>query len=225
MEVTCNRCHQAVLAENCYCPACGLPQLIYPADAPPGQSQPERWDGAGRDAGSVDWKPALWAALKLAIPAGLLCSGYPLVGIFGLVWMVVAGAWAVTLYLRTQRPAWITLGAGARIGLVTGLLGGWIAAATMSILMFAMRFAFHEGKVFDNFWQSQVIDKGSQQWAAAGLDATTILAAKAILNSPEGRSGVTLCVIVFLFMTMVVFAAAGGALSARLTGRTRQPEV
>src|SRR5208337_4811502 len=138
MEVTCNRCHQAVLAENCYCPACGLPQLVYPADAPPGQAQPEHWDGAGRDAGTVDWKPALRAALKLAIPAGLLCSGYPLVGIFGLVWMAVAGAWAVVLYLRSQRPAWITSGAGARIGLVTGLLGGWIAAATMSVLLFVM---------------------------------------------------------------------------------------
>ena len=225
MEISCTRCHQAVLAGNCYCPSCGLPQLVYPADAPPGQPQPERWDGAGRDAGSVDWKPALRAALKLAIPAGLLCSGYPLVGIFGLVWMAVAGAWAVALYLRSQRPAWITIGAGARIGLVTGVLSGWMAAATLSVLLFAMRFAFHQGKVFDGFWQIQVSDKVSQQWAAAGLDAPTILAAQAMLNSPEGRSGLTLSVLIFLFLTLVAFASAGGALGARLMGRTRQPEV
>jgi hypothetical protein len=225
MEITCNRCHQAILAENCYCPACGLPQLVYAADAPPGQTQPERWDGAVQDAGSVDWKPALRAALKLAIPAGLLCSGYPLVGIFGLVWMAVAGAWAVVLYLRSQRPAWITIGAGARIGLVTGLLGAWIAAATMSVLLFAMRFFFHQGKVFDNFWQTQVSEKLAQQWAASGLDAQTILAAKAMLNSPEGRGGMTLSVIVFVVLTLVIFATAGGALGARLMGRTRQPEL
>jgi|CZKF01.1.fsa_nt_gi hypothetical protein len=224
MEVTCTRCHQAIQANNCYCAVCGLPQLVYPEDVSVGQTPPERWDGTGRDAGSVDWKPALRSALKLAIPAGLLCSGYPLVGIFGLVWMAVAGTWVVALYLRSQRPAWITIGAGARIGLVTGLMGGWMAAATMSFLLFVMRFFFHQGKVFDDFWQIQVSDKVSQQWAAAGLDAPTILAAKAMLNSPEGRSGVTLGVIVFLFLALVAFATAGGALGARLMGHPRHPE-
>jgi hypothetical protein len=225
MEITCNRCHQAVQAENCYCPFCGLPQLLYAPDAPLGQAQPERWNEAVRDAGSVAWKPALRAALKLAIPAGLLCSGYPLVGIFGLVWMAVAGTWAVALYLRSQRPAWITIGAGARIGLVTGLLGAWITAATMSVLLFSMRFFFYQGKVFDNFWQIQVSEKVSQQWAAAGLDAQTILVAKTLLNSPEGRSGVTLSVLLFLALALVLFAVVGGALGARMMGRARQPEV
>jgi hypothetical protein len=225
MEISCKRCHQAILAENCYCPACGLPQLVYAADTPLGQTQPERWDEEIRDADSVDWKPALNAALKLAIPAGLLCSGYPLVGIFGLVWMAAAGAWTVVLYQRSQRLTWITFGAGARIGLVTGLLGAWIAAAALSVLLFAMRFFFHQGKVFDDFWQIQVSDKVSQQWAASGLDAPTILAAKAMLNSPEGRGGVTLSVIAFLVLALVAFSAVGGALGARLMGRTKQPEL
>lgn len=224
MEITCNRCHQTVQAESCYCPGCGLPQLVYSADAVPGQASPERWDGATRDASSVDWKPALRAALKLAIPAGLLCSGYPLLGVFGLVWMAVAGAWAVALYLRSQRPAWITIGAGARIGMVTGLLGAWTAAATMSALLFAMRFFFHQGKVFDTFWQTQVSEKAAQQWAAAGIDAQTILAAKTLLNSPQGRGGVALSVLIFLALALVIFATAGGALGARLMGRARQPE-
>jgi len=225
MEISCKRCHQAILAENCYCPTCGLPQFVYAADTPLGQTQPERWDEAVRDADSVDWKPALRAALKLAIPAGLLCSGYPLVGIFGLVWMAAAGAWTVVLYQRNQRLPWIPFVVGARIGLVTGLLGAWIAAAAMSVLLFAMRFFFHQGKVFDDFWQIQVSDKVSQQWAASGLDTPTILAAKTMLNSPEGRGGVTLSVIVFLVLALVAFSTAGGALGARLMGRTKQPEL
>src|ERR1035438_9198185 len=98
MEITCNRCHQAVLAENSYCPACGLPQLMYGADAPLGQAQPVRWDEPVRDAGSVDWKPALRAALLLAIPAGVLTSGVSPLGALGLLWMAIAAAWAVTLY-------------------------------------------------------------------------------------------------------------------------------
>ena len=226
MEITCNRCHQAVLVENSYCPACGLPQLLYGADAPvAGQPQPEGWGEAVRDAGSVDWKPALRAALLLAIPAGVLSFGLSVVGLLGFVWMAVAGAWAVAIYMRSQRPAWITIGAGARIGLVTGLLGAWAAAATMSAWLFVMRFFLHWGKGMDDFWQSQFIEKVSQQWATSGIDAQTILATKALLNSPEGRGGVTFSVMLFLVLALVAFAAAGGALGARLMGRTRQPEV
>ncbi|MFY9852494.1 MAG: hypothetical protein WAK26_01295 [Terracidiphilus sp.] len=224
MEITCTRCHQAVEAESCYCPACGLPQLVYGADSPAGQTQPVRWDEAVRDAGSVDWKPALRAALLLAIPAGVLSFGLSAVGFLGFVWMAVAGAWAVAIYMRGQRPAWITIGAGARIGLVTGLLGAWAAAATMSALLFAMRF-FGQGKLFDDFWQGQFVEKVGQQWTTAGIDAQTILADKAILNSPDGRCGVTVCILFFLVLALVVFATAGGALGARLMGRSRQPEV
>src|SRR5580704_14181749 len=129
MEITCTRCHQTVEAENCYCPTCGLPQLQYSAENVPGQALPERWTEPIRDAGTVDWKRALPVALMLAVPAGLLSSGVSPTSTLGLFWMSAAAAWAVALYLRGQRPAWITAGAGARIGLVIGLLGGWMAFA------------------------------------------------------------------------------------------------
>ena len=74
MEITCTRCHQAVDAENCYCPNCGLPQLQYEAENVPGQAPAERFMEPIRDAGTVDWKRAMRACLMLAIPAGLLCS-------------------------------------------------------------------------------------------------------------------------------------------------------
>jgi hypothetical protein len=225
MEITCNRCHQTVYAENCYCPVCGLPQLVYATDALPGQAQPEHWNEATRDASSVEWKSALRASIKLAIPAGVLCSMLSPLGIFGLFWMAAAATWAVALYMRSQRPAWITIRAGARIGLVTGLMGGWTAAATSAVTLFALRFFFHQGRLFDDFWQNQVNEKVSQQWASAGVDAQAILAAKALLNSPEGRGGMTISVILCLVLALVIFAIAGGALGARMLGRTRQPEV
>ena len=111
---------------------------------------------------------------RLAIPAGVLSFGLSASGLLGFVWMAVAGAWAVAIYLRSQRPAWITIGAGARIGLVTGLLGAWAAAATMSVMMFAARFFLHQGKGMDDFWQGQFIEKVGEQWAATGIDAQTI---------------------------------------------------
>ncbi|MGA7830330.1 MAG: hypothetical protein WCA21_05160 [Terracidiphilus sp.] len=226
MENTCNRCHQTLLAESCYCASCGLPQLVYAADGATGQNSPERWNEAVRDAAQVDWKPALRVTLAIAIPAGALCFILsPLLGIYGLLWMAVAAAWVVMLYMRSQRPAWITLGAGARIGLVTGLAGGWTAAAASAFTLFAMRFIFHHGNEFDDFWQNQVSEKVSQQWAASGYDAQQVLTAKAMLNSPEGRSGLTITVIFLMAVAMVVFATAGGALGARMLSRRRQPEI
>ena len=84
MEITCTRCHQTVQTEDCYCPSCGLPQLVYTADTPPGQAPPERWTEAVRDASMVDWKPAIRAAIALAFPAGLLSSVLSPVGMLGL---------------------------------------------------------------------------------------------------------------------------------------------
>jgi hypothetical protein len=225
MEVTCNRCHQTVLAENCYCPACGLPQLVYPADAPAGQPQPERWDGAARDAGSVDWKPALRAALLLAVPAGVLSSGISPLGGLGLFWMAAAAAWAVVLYMRSQRPAWITLGAGARVGLVTGLLAGWVAFGVSGGQLFVQRLVFHQATQIDAAWKASV-EASQQLTAQMGIaDAAQMQAQKALMLSPEGHAGFATFGFIFNSAFLLLFAAAGGALGARLMGRTRQPEV
>jgi hypothetical protein len=202
-----------------------LPQLLYAADGAVAQAQPEKWNEAVRDAGTVEWKPALRAAVSLAIPAGMLCSMLSPLGILGLFLMAAAGAWVVVLYTRSQRPAWITIGAGARIGLVTGVLGSWTAAATTAITMFAMRFIFHNGKFFDDFWLNFVNQQLSQQWQTMGVDAQTIVLAKTWLLSPEGRAGWVLGAMLLFMAGLLAFAVAGGALGARLLARTRRPEV
>ena len=225
METTCTRCHQAVLAESCYCPVCGLPQLVYNADGSNAQAQPERWNEAVRDAATVDWKPALRAALMLAIPAGLLSSMLSPLSIFGLPLMAATGAWAVVLYVRSQRPAWITVGAGARIGLVTGVLGGWIAAASTGATLFAMRFWFHQGGFYDDLWQNLVNNQMGQQWQTMGVDPQSIAMMKSWLLPPEGRAGWLLAALIFLSMTLLLFSVAGGAIGARLTARARRPTI
>ena len=224
MEITCTRCHQAVEANNCYCPTCGLPQLQYSAENVPGQAPPERWLGPVQDASIVDWKRAMRPALALAVPAGVLCSLFSPVSIFGLLWMTIAAAWVVALYLRNQRPAWITVGAGARIGLVTGLLGAWTAAAASGISLFVMRFFLHQGKSLDESWTSIISDQVARQWSSAGVDAQTINTYKGWLLSPEGRAGAMLSAILFLVAILVFFAVGGGALGARLQARTRRPQ-
>jgi hypothetical protein len=223
MEINCTRCHQAIEASSCYCATCGLPQLMYSAEDIPGQAPPERLTEPVRDASTVDWKRAIRVAVALAVPAGVLCSLFSPVSIFGLLWMSVAAAWAVALYLRSQRPAWITIGAGARIGLVTGLIGGWMAAAASGVTLFVMRFFLHQGKSLDDTWQTIISDQVARQWSTAGMDAQTITLYKVWLLSPEGRAGSMLGAIVLLVAALIFFAIGGGALGARFQARARRP--
>ena len=225
MDITCSRCHQTVQADNCYCPNCGMPQLVYAAEGAPGLAQPEMLHGIVRDASMVDWKAALRSVLLLGVPAGFLSSGVSPLWLFSLFWMAGAASLAVTLYMRNQRPAWITIGAGARIGLVTGLLGAWTAAASSGISLFVMRFFLHQGKELDQTWTTIISDQVTRQWSSAGVDAQTINIYKGWLLSPEGRAGAMLSAILFLVAILVFFAVGGGALGARLQVRTRRPQV
>jgi hypothetical protein len=139
--------------------------------------------------------------------------------------MAIAAAWAVTLYMRSQRPAWITLGAGARIGLVTGLLAGWLAFGISGGALFVQRFFLHQSSQIDTEWKNYV--ETSQQLAAqmGFSDAAQMQAQKALMLSPEGHAGFATFSIIFNAAFLLLFAVAGGALGARLMNRTRQPEV
>ena len=222
MEATCNRCHQSVPADSCFCPTCGLPQLVYSSEEVAGTTAAER-TGAIHDAASVEWKPALRVAMLVAVPAGLLSCGQSPVWPLSLLWMAAAAAWAVTLYARRQRPGWVTIGAGARIGLVTGLLAGWVAFAASALALYAMRFVFGQGKDFDVPWQAAVV-QAQQQWQAVSPDAQTAAAlnrAYKWLLTPEGKSGSVLGLLLIMEAALLAFAAAGGAIGARLITRRR----
>ena len=223
MELNCSRCHQTVQDGYCYCPNCGLPQLVFSAENSADAGQRERWDEAVRDANTVDWNSALRSTLPLAIPAGILCSVLSPVSILGLLLMGATAAWVVALYIRSHRPAWITVGAGARIGFVTGVVGSWTAAAMSGLSLYAMRFWLHQGSAFDDFWQN-VVNLQQAQGIAVGADAQNLAAAKALMMSPEGRAGLILFTIAILMGTLVLFAIAGGALGARILTRTRRSE-
>jgi hypothetical protein len=233
MEITCNRCHQTVQAENCYCPACGLPQLLYPADSAPGDPHPERWNEAVQDASVVEWKPAIRVALLLAVPAGMLSCNVSPLNFFGVLWMAICAAWAVTLYVRRQRPAWITTGAGVRIGLVTGILAGWLAFAISGGALFVERNLLHQASQIDSEW-SAVLDSLRQvsQQGTAGMapaDAAQVQAAYAqilaFMAKPEGHAGFVAFGLAFNALFLLLFAAAGGALGARWMAHSRRPEI
>ena len=226
MESACSRCHQPVDESSCYCPTCGLPQLVYSNDQDAGQAQQTKWNEAINDAGSVEWKPALRAAMLLALPAGLLSSGIWPLGILGLFWVLTAAAWAVTLYVRGRRSRWITMGAGARIGLVTGLIAAALAFSITGIALFVQRFLLHQASVIDTQWKL-VVDTSvrlmQQMMSQMGLpDQGQYQSQRNLMLSPEGHAGYEILNIAWNNFFMVVFAAIGGAVGARLLARSRR---
>ncbi len=150
MEVTCSRCHQTVQPEDCFCPFCGLPQLVYTADGSAAPGQPERAGEPIRDAATVDWKSALRLAFSLAIPAGALCSMYSPAGASSDALAVdglnAGRAWVVRLF--TCRAAAALPGSplepGARIGLeLPGFLAAGPPPSPPQFRFYAMRFWLH----------------------------------------------------------------------------------
>ncbi len=225
MESTCSRCHEAVPAGSAFCPACGLPQLVYAEEDQLGLDQMVRQEGLVHDAATIEWKPALRVVMMIAVPSGLLCSLLSPAGILGLLWMLGASAAVIALYMRNRRPAWLTIGAGARLGLVTGILSSWMAAAFTGATLFVLRFGLHKGNIFDNFWQNLVANQMTQQWTTMGVDIQTVTIARTWLLSPEGRAAWVLCALLFLMGAMALFAAAGGALGARWVARSRRTQL
>jgi hypothetical protein len=238
LEITCQRCHETLRETDRYCPVCGLPQLIYLAAETPaaaGEGAAEYQDGGiGGLAGMTDgiaWRLAIKAAIVLAIPAGVLCSGIgPLLGLF---WMGGAAAWAVGLYFRRARPGWLTLTAGARIGLVTGLFASWLTLTVNGVALWVSRFVLHQGGQMDSQWLTAMTSgqqKSQQMVAQMGLTSVQSMQVaesakywQAWMLSPEGRAGLALSTFLFGAVFLIFFAMIGGALGARLLAQPRRP--
>lgn len=170
----------------------------------------------------VDWKHALPIAALLAIPTGIVSNMLSLLGAF---LIALTSVFVVMLYMRNRQPGWITAGAGARIGLVTGLFSGWTALATSGISLFVMRFWLHQGKVFDDFWATLASQQVPAQLTAAGWDAKMVALQQAKMLTPEGQAGWTIGILLFLSAVLLPFAAAGGAIGARLVVRVRRSSI
>jgi hypothetical protein len=165
----------------------------------------------------------------MAVPAGVLSStATPMRGL-ELLWMSAAAYWAVVLYLRSQRPAWITLGAGARIGLVTGLFAAWLAFGVSGGDLFVKRYILHQASQMDSEWKAKVdmSQQLTQQWVAQmGMaDPAQMQAQRTQMLSPEGHAGWEVFGYASNSLFLILFGVGGGAMGARLLARSRRPEI
>lgn len=228
MEKICHRCQGELNAEGNYCPACGLPQILFSSDETPGPVSLQPWHQGDTDAGEVAWRPAMRIALFSAIPTGIACSmGSPFVD-FGIIWMTLAAASVVALYVRRVQPPWITAGAGIRIGLVTGIFTSWITFLISSIARFTQRFVFGNGAFIDEEWKSK-LDQFEKIYLdfvpKLTPDPASLADAKNIISwmrSPEGHAGNELLSLTLLCCLLLIFSMLGGVIGARLSARARR---
>lgn len=167
------------------------------------------------------------AAVAMGVPAGLLSSGVSPLALLGIFWMTGAAVWAVILYMRSQRPGWITIGAGARIGLVTGLISAWLAFGVSGAGLFVARVVMHQGSQLDTAWRQTVemSHEKEKQWLAQmniPNDQAQADAQRRLMLSPEGHAGFQTLGLLWTCSLLVLFAVGGGALGARMVSRNRR---
>jgi len=220
MEQSCHRCGAALNGSDPFCAHCGAPQLRYEAleeSAPSANASPaQRLTTRGLNA--VSWRDGILAAAIVALPAGLLSS---FLGLEAL-WVVAGGVAAISLYRRRTHTL-PTSAMGWRIGGLLGLFSAVVTAAVNGVTLLVQRYALHQGSALDLRYR----DFGQQltdQLVRSNPDAATVLPGfLRFWNTPDGVAAMVLMNAAGLTITMLLFAAAGGALGARLTQKTAQP--
>lgn len=219
MEAVCHRCNSPLAASDVFCPNCGSPQLRFePSDEQMVSSagKPGHADSAG-----VAWKQAISSAVTVAVPMGIL-TALPLVNLGFFLWIVGGAMMAVALYNRRASVSLLNAGTGARIGLIAGL----VAAATATLLnglgLLAQRFLLHTGPLIDDelkVFAEQMTQRMAQSPAPQQAQMQVIVS---FLLSPDGKAVWMLTAASMSAAGIVAFAAAGGALGARVFAARRR---
>jgi hypothetical protein len=236
LEASCQRCHETIREDDRYCRVCGLPQLTYvAADVPEAVSADEAMPMAGATrepfglAGGIAWRPALRVAALFAVPAGLFFrQSAPL----GLIWAMGAAAWAVSLYSKQSRSSRLSVGVGARIGLITGLFASWLALGFQGGYLWFERFVLHHGAQIDSDWSKQVeasVQFNQQTFAQMGMASAQVAQStqmsKSLMMSVEGQGGYAVFILLVGAAFLLCFASIGGAIGARFLTQPRRPNV
>ncbi|MHB1698891.1 MAG: hypothetical protein ACYCSN_01950 [Acidobacteriaceae bacterium] len=212
-----------------FCAHCGAPQLSVPPQELPETSPSGEGDLASavlsaagglpaQHPNDAQWKPIVQVCLWVGAAAGILCGAsmvFPPLYTVCFFWTLSGAMIALALYHRRVPLAKIDAGAGARIGLLTGLFMAAAMTAVGSIFLALMRFVWHKGADFDA-QISDAIHQGMARAAENNPDPQMVQSSLKFLLTPEGRAGYTLAMVAFLAILLVLFSALSGAVGARL---------
>jgi hypothetical protein len=217
VEYPCHQCGAAVEQGTAFCPQCRAPQIrvavpeaasLSGTTSDPAVSSLPAYFGSPLTT-RIEWSQALPATALAGLIAAVLMMT-PLAG-FGLG-MLIGGSLSVVFYRRRIPVAQVTPGMGARLGMVSGILGGGIFAALLSI-----------GTMLLHAWDSirAKLIEVVEQTAARNPDPQAQQAME-FFKSPEGIVLLLTTALIGTLIAFVIFSGLGGVLGAALL-RRREP--
>jgi hypothetical protein len=223
MEPVCHRCGGTLNLSDPFCPHCGAPQLRYESlDEPApssGASPSQRL--AARNFNAIAWRDAILGAAIIAVPAGMLSS------LFGLeaLWGIAGGIIVISLY-RRRTGTFPTSKMGWRIGALLGVFAAFITAVLSGLALVIQRYAFHQGAVIDQRLRDAVqlsSEMYTNLFAGSNPDMVAAFAEmRRFWLTPDGAATMVLLNTVGVAIFLLLFAAVGGAIGARLSQKTAQ---
>lgn len=197
-----------------FCSSCGAPQIRVAAyEGGPG----EQIAGPATGAPSVPFASSSgiqWSiALRPTIASGLIGAVlmFTPFGVLG-IGMLLAGVASVYLYRRRMPWTSLSTGAGAKLGIASGMFGSiifaWIGATLVLI--------FNRGGQLRS-----LIIQALDQSAARNPDPEAQQMLQ-YLKTPQGIATAAILVGIFLFIFFVLLAGVGGALGAAFARRREQ---
>lgn len=217
MDLACHRCGTTLATPEIFCPHCGAPQLRFePSDEqPPYQAQGNGSTRAGNQL--IAWRPAVHAALIVALPVGILSSLFD----FGILWVLAGGFCAIALYQRKAAPS-LNPGTGWRIGMLVGMLAAFLSTLVDGLSMVVERYGLHHGASIDQkliALTQQMTDQMVHQNPEAAQQIPWFIH---FWLSPDGHAAVVLFMSSFAAIMMIAFSSIGGILGARVLGARKR---
>jgi hypothetical protein len=203
VEYPCHQCGAAVEQGTAFCPQCRAPQIrvaVPEIVIPSGIASDSAVTSLPAYFGAplstrIEWSQALPAtALAGLITALLMMTPLAYFG-FG---MLIGGSLSVVFYRRRIPVANVTPGMGARLGMVSGILGGGIFSVRAKLI--------------------EVVE----QTAARNPDPQTQQALE-FFKSPDGIVLLLTTALIGALIAFVIFSGLGGALGAAFLRRKDHP--
>src|SRR5215470_3281053 len=217
MDLACHRCGATLTTPELFCPHCGAPQLLFE----PGEDHPQHPAKGNpsslRGNQLVAWRPAVQAALIVALPVGLLSSLLD----FGILWVLVGGFCVIALYQR-KAALMVNPGGGWRIGMLVGILAAFLSGLVDGLSMVIQRYGLHHGASIDQklvALTQQMTDQMVHQNPEAAQQIPWFIH---FWLSPDGHAAVVLFMTGFAAVMMVAFSSIGGAVGARVLGARKR---
>ena len=202
-------CGAELPTDSLFCHKCGKPQRddILPEPEEQALPPPPPPPVAAAPPAATTFGPSFHnpIAVRIGLLAASLATVLNLVLLYGFaIWLVAAGFFSVYLFSR-RTGQFLSIRAGARMGWITGILSFAIITVlfTLSVVSVASR---SEGLA--GFYREQL---GSMATRDPNVEQ-----AIRMLETGTGQATLFISSLIFLFMIITVFCAAGGALGAKV---------